>query len=67
MRLLLFERLHWKGFLESSPTVFHIGLKKYFLTEVTEKLCRSTLIRGGNAARLCPRPGYTDALTPCFH
>lgn len=47
MRLLLFECLHWKGFLESSPTVFHIGLIRYFLTVVTEKPCVITLIRGG--------------------
>lgn len=46
MRLLLFERLHWKGFLESSLTVFHIGLMKYFRTEVTEKPSVITLMRG---------------------
>ena len=46
MRLLLFERLHWKGFLESSPTVFHIGLMRHFLTEVTENTERPSLYRG---------------------
>lgn len=66
MRLLLFECLHWKGFLESSTTVFHNGLMKYLLTEVTEKPCLRFNLRR-KAARLCPKPGYTDALMPCFH
>lgn len=67
MRLLMFECLHWKGFLESSQTVFHIGLMRYFLTEVTEETCVITFNPWNEAARLYVRPGYTDALLPCFH
>ena len=57
MRLLLFERLHWRGFLERSPTVFHIGPIKYFLSEVTEETRVCHFNSWSEAAWLRVRPG----------
>lgn len=62
MTPLLFEGLHWKGFLESSLTVFHMGLMIFFLflTNGTD----GSSLKSGNLHNW-DWPENTDALLPC--